>query len=175
MADFVTYDGIRFHRMRHGYYKSSRRGLLHRYVWERERGAIPAGWNVHHRFDDDKATTDPARLECLPTLTHQHEHPRSREWHQIGARASLGRRESIPSVCTVCGADFLSRGVAAAAFCSNRCRERNYAATGTGRPHERRLCSVCGTEFAARADRPTTTCSRRCTSVLAYRSRRPGL
>lgn len=172
---FIVYDGIRFHQMRNGYYKSSRRGLLHRYVWERERGPIPDGWNIHHRFNGDKATTDPARLECIPSLQHQHEHPRAYEWHRDGARASWAQRERVRLVCPTCGIAFEAHRDGRIRFCSDRCRERNYAATGTGRPHERRLCAVCGAGFDTRADRSIQTCSRHCTAVLAYRARRASL
>lgn len=47
---FLTYDGIKFTLRNHGYYSRTDgdRELMHRYIWIKERGEIPEGYEVHH-------------------------------------------------------------------------------------------------------------------------------
>src|SRR5262252_7789095 len=106
---FIAYRGVRFYEMRNGYYHNSRHGLLHRYVWTRERGPIPDGWHIHHRFRGDKATVDVDRLECLPMLDHERVHPRAYDFHSKGGRASWAARERRVLTCGVCGESFESK------------------------------------------------------------------
>jgi hypothetical protein len=161
MADFIVYAGVRFHRMQNGYYKSSRRGLLHRYVWECERGPIPPKHDVHHKLLGDKATTDPSRLELLECGPHWRAHPRSREWHAAGGRAAaLVPRRRHRRTCASCGREIET---ISAKYCGRDECYPSHAPTG-------RVCVVCGQQFAARG--ASSTCGRSCTSVLAYRARR---
>lgn len=65
------YDGKKFTIRAHGYYEltSAPRTLMHRYVWAKERGPIPKGWDIHHR-DGCKANNAVGNLECLPKAEH---------------------------------------------------------------------------------------------------------
>lgn len=65
------YDGKKFTLRAHGYYELTiaPRTLMHRYVWTKERGAIPDGFDIHHR-DECKAHNDIGNLECLSKPDH---------------------------------------------------------------------------------------------------------
>jgi len=65
------YDGKKFTLRCHGYYEltTGDRTLMHRYVWENERGEIPEGWDIHH-LNEDKTDNRIENLECLPKAEH---------------------------------------------------------------------------------------------------------
>lgn len=65
------YDGKKFSLRPSGYYSltSNKRTLMHRYVWEREKGKIPSGWDIHH-IDENRANNVIGNLECLPKAEH---------------------------------------------------------------------------------------------------------
>ena len=56
-----------------GYYrltnKRDKHISLHRFVWEKEKGKIPLGWDIHH-IDNDKTNNKIENLECLPKSEH---------------------------------------------------------------------------------------------------------
>ncbi len=62
---------------------------LHRAVWERAFGVIPAGCHIHHR-DGDSANNRLANLECLPVVEHrQRRHaPKNQRGFTPAARAA---------------------------------------------------------------------------------------
>lgn len=66
-----VYDGKKFTLRPSGYYAltTDDRCLMHRYVWEKERGQIPEKWDIHHK-DEDKANNAAQNLECLPKPEH---------------------------------------------------------------------------------------------------------
>ncbi len=68
---FQEYDGKKFTLRNTGYYSLSKgkRGLMHRYVWEKENGEIPKGWDIHH-IDGKKSNNSVNNLECLPKAEH---------------------------------------------------------------------------------------------------------
>lgn len=65
------YDGKKFTLRNHGYYEltTDDRCLMHRYVWEKERGKIPKGWDIHH-LNEVKSDNRVENLECLPKSEH---------------------------------------------------------------------------------------------------------
>jgi len=72
LLPFYLYAGRKFTINNMGYYRSTdRKGtqLLHRYVWEMERGKIPKGYDVHH-LDEDKTNNIITNLECLSKSEH---------------------------------------------------------------------------------------------------------
>ena len=67
----VTYNGHKYTLRNNGYYgrTTGKRSLLHRDVWANEAGAIPDGWDIHHK-DFDKMNNNVGNLECLPKSEH---------------------------------------------------------------------------------------------------------
>src|SRR5258708_2396590 len=77
---YVEFEGVKFFLEQsgfyEGYYRSSRsKGakFLHCAVWVAKRGAIPKGYDIHHK-DDNKATTDARKLECFTRKEHRSRH-----------------------------------------------------------------------------------------------------
>lgn len=65
------YDGKKFTLRNTGYYSltTNERMLMHRYVWEKERGKIPLGYDIHH-INENKADNRIENLECLSKSEH---------------------------------------------------------------------------------------------------------
>ena len=68
---YQFYDGKKFTLRNTGYYSltTDDRGLMHRYVWEKEVGEIPDGWDIHHK-NEIKHDNRIENLECLPKSEH---------------------------------------------------------------------------------------------------------
>lgn len=68
---FQFYNGMKFSLRSTGYYSltSDERTLMHRYVWEIERGVIPDGWDIHH-INGNRADNRIENLECLSKSDH---------------------------------------------------------------------------------------------------------
>jgi hypothetical protein len=65
------YDGKKFSLRSNGYYSLTNddRCLMHRYVWEKEKGKIPIDWDIHH-LNNDKSDNRIDNLECLSKSEH---------------------------------------------------------------------------------------------------------
>ncbi len=65
------YDGKKFTLRNTGYYSLTidNRCLMHRYIWEKEIGKIPDGWDIHHK-NEMKHDNRIENLECLPKSEH---------------------------------------------------------------------------------------------------------
>jgi hypothetical protein len=68
---FQEYDGKKFTLKNTGYYALTKndRCLMHRYVWQKERGKIPNGYDIHH-INEIKSDNRIENLECLPKSEH---------------------------------------------------------------------------------------------------------
>lgn len=66
-----VYGGKKFTLRNTGYYSltTGNRGLMHRYVWQKEVGKIPKGWDIHH-INEDRTDNRIENLECLPKAEH---------------------------------------------------------------------------------------------------------
>ena len=87
---YQTYDGKKFTLRNHGYYSlsSSDRCLMHRYVWEKEKGKIPKGWDIHH-LNEKKGDNRIENLECLPKAEHTRKYsPHNNQYTKGSKRAS---------------------------------------------------------------------------------------
>lgn len=168
-GESIRYDGISWAPSADGYYRSSRHGLLHRYMYAREVGPIPAGMQVHHR-NHDKRDNRISNFVLLGPGQHWHEHhgERGPDWHSKGGRATWDRAQYRDFTCQRCGGPFRSRGMAGARYCSGACRD----AAAPSRAREERVCCVCGDSFECPARRPTRTCSRRCTAAYVAQIKR---
>ena len=65
------YDGKKFTLRNHGYFAltNGKRTLMHRYVWEKEKGLIPDNYDIHH-INEIKSDNRIENLECLPKSEH---------------------------------------------------------------------------------------------------------
>jgi hypothetical protein len=89
-AKSVSFNGRTYYQENGKYFRTnSRTGhrLLHRDVWEAYRGTIPDKHEIHHRYPDDYATTDPDRLECMLKALHL-------SLHHKGKTISPAQREA---------------------------------------------------------------------------------
>ena len=68
---YQEYDGKKFTLKNTGYYALTKndRCLMHRYVWQKERGKIPNGYDIHH-INEIKSDNRIENLECLPKSEH---------------------------------------------------------------------------------------------------------
>lgn len=68
---YQIFDGLKFTLRNNGYYAKTTgdRVLMHRYVWEKSKYAIPDGWDIHH-INNDKSDNRIENLECLPKAEH---------------------------------------------------------------------------------------------------------
>lgn len=68
---FQIYDGKKFTLRNTGYYSltTGSRCLMHRYVWEKEKGKIPKDYDIHH-INGKKYDNRIENLECLPKAEH---------------------------------------------------------------------------------------------------------
>jgi len=72
---YAEFNGRKFTIGAHGYYRATEgdRVLMHRAVWEYNRGRIPDDFDIHH-IDHDKTNNDIANLECLSKADHARLH-----------------------------------------------------------------------------------------------------
>ncbi len=65
------YDGKKFTLRNTGYFSltTGKRDLMHRYMWEKEVGKIPLGWDIHHK-NTKKWDNRIENFECLPKSEH---------------------------------------------------------------------------------------------------------
>lgn len=68
---FQIYDDKKFTLRNNGYFAltTGKRTLMHRYVWTKEKGPIPDGYDIHHK-DEDKSNNAIGNLECLSKPEH---------------------------------------------------------------------------------------------------------
>lgn len=73
--DVVEWKGRKFTLRENGYYAetSGEREYLHRAIWIDAHGAIPAGYEVHHR-DENKSHNSLGNFELLTAIEHQKRH-----------------------------------------------------------------------------------------------------
>lgn len=66
-----VYDGKTFTLRNHGYFSltTGKRTLMHRYVWEKEKGSIPDNYDIHH-LNGIKSDNRIENLECLSKSEH---------------------------------------------------------------------------------------------------------
>lgn len=169
-GDAIEYDGVRWNpNPKDPYYRNSRRGLLHRWMWTKEVGPIPAGMQVHHK-NHDKRDNRIGNFELLPPGKHWAEHGEERgaDWHSKGGKASDAKRVRQDFTCDRCGSSFSSRAHVGQRirYCSNACRDF------ASRPREERVCGMCGTRFTTAVRSTSRTCSRQCTADYVARVKR---
>jgi HNH endonuclease len=135
MPEIIEYDGRKFYRQpgRDYYTCGPRKGeeqLLHRYIWAKANGPIPAAHAIHH-INHDPHDNRLENLECVPLRAHAKEHAAERVATEVGranmrkaARALWEGREAQSYDCLYCGKPFLSRDVKPPKWCGTICSQR---------------------------------------------------
>jgi uncharacterized protein YbdZ (MbtH family) len=85
------YDGKKFTLRNHGYYAmtTNDRCLMHRYVWQKEVGEIPNGWDIHHK-NEIKSDNRIENLECLPKAEHTRKYsPHNNQYTKARKKCSM--------------------------------------------------------------------------------------
>ena len=142
-GDLACVDGFSFRRdKKSGYFLSSRkingkRCRLHVYIWEKENGPVPDGYEVHH-VDKNKNNNELDNLQLLTTEEHRkihavlseerkeelrkillenatpaaaewHGSEDGRKWHSEHAKETWRNAAEKEYICSYCGKTFLSR------------------------------------------------------------------
>ena len=100
-AEKHTYDGhtITFSSS-NGYptiYVGGKNVLLHRYVWEKHYGAIPDGFEVHHK-DKDRCNYAVENLVLVNAVDHHRHHALE---HSLGKANKGKRKDHVSGYCGV--------------------------------------------------------------------------
>ena len=68
---YQIYNSEKFTLRNNGYFglTKGQRILMHRYVWQNEKGIIPIGYDIHH-IDENKENNAIDNLECLSKSEH---------------------------------------------------------------------------------------------------------
>lgn len=196
----IEYDGLIFIRDdKTGYYLNSKtHKRLHRYVWEKHKGKIPKGYDIHH-IDHDKSNNDISNLQMLTKSDHLKLHgkeqtdeqrenkrrnlavnarPKANEWHgsEKGTEWHKEHYEAMKEKlherkvfeCLNCGNEFQATRKG---FCCNSCKSAYRRKTGAD--NEIRICVYCGKEYVANKYSKITHCSRTCSMKDRYRQNTP--
>lgn len=192
MQKYQYFNGVKFTRDdKTGYYlNSSIRKRMHRYVWEYYNGAIPEGYQIHHK-DKDKSNNDISNLECIPFSSHAKLHskekaqirydemidnlkanalPKAIEWHKSdkGRQWHKEHYETMKEklhptqkvICEMCNKEYEAKRLKDNRFCSAKCKSAWRRKSGVD--NEIRICPVCNKEFTVNKYSKTETCSRSC-------------
>lgn len=174
------------------YYCSNKRIYLHRYLWEKENGKIPEGFEIHHR-DHDANNNDIDNLQLMDKKQHRALHanlltldrreamrknmnekarPKAIKWHK-SERGSVWHKEHYERmksalhaeksfVCECCSVVFEKPNKGNNRFCSNKCKSKWRRLNGLD--NVKRICTYCMKEFEINKYRKTTHCSKVCSA-----------
>lgn len=192
MRKYQYFNGIKFTRDdKTGYYLNSTiRKRMHRYVWEHFNGAVPKGFQIHHK-DKNRANNDISNLEAVPFSTHAkmhskekaetrreeiivnlrenalpkavewHKSEEGRDWHKVHYENTKHKlHPEEMMVCEMCGSEYKGKVSAENRFCSNKCKSAWRRKSGID--NETRICDYCGAEFITNKYSKVSTCSRAC-------------
>lgn len=195
---YIEYDGKRFYEDGKGYWLGSitdetgkpHRIRLHIYVWEKFNGAVPCGYDIHHK-DHDPSNNDLDNLELIERSAHHRLHMAERDkeelrgflsdfarpaaaewhrsedgriWHEEQYKRTLADKwdEKETLTCKWCGKPFECSVLVKtrSLFCSNKCKTAYRYHAGLD--NITRVCPICGKEFSVNKYSRTKTCSPEC-------------
>lgn len=200
-------DGIKFNKdKRTGYFLSTKpigrkRKRLHVYVWEKEKGELPCGYDVHHK-DCDKNNNDISNLILLTRSEHKKTHeqmlteeqkdkrrrslienavPLARawhsteqgiEWHREHGKRVAEKRPFVKFSCDYCGKEYESRRFYKPGD-HHFCSNKCKSAfrRESGVDDVLKICKGCGCEFKANKYQMVTFCPG-CSSRTGRRRKR---
>jgi endogenous inhibitor of DNA gyrase (YacG/DUF329 family) len=181
---YIIYDGLRFCRDdKTSYYLNSTiRKRLHRYVWEKEVGPIPAGYHVHH-INGNKADNRIDNLSIMTARGHErlhgqeierkqkqrenqkiavkyapewHRSEEGKKWHSEHAKGRKALRYT--KTCPRCGKIF--EGTKNQLYCSNACKAAIRRKAGLDDIPA--VCAICGKPFYHNKYSQQVYCSKTC-------------
>ena len=194
----IIYDGKRFTLCegKKYHYNSSVRRHLHQYIWEEANGAIPEGWEVHHK-DLNPYNNDLSNLEAMPAEEHRAIHrelnknnpermafwrdnlnekarPKACEWH--GSEAGIAwhkehyerMKDKLHQTITI-KCDCCGEEAVVPKNKRNRfCSNRCKSKwrRDNGLDNITKTCLVCNKEYVTNKYSKTKACSRSCASKL---------
>lgn len=87
----VEFNGSKYTLRNTGYLAKTdgERTLLHRDMYEFYKGAIPLGWDIHHK-DEDKLHNEMSNFECLQKSDHTRLHSHGQNQHTKMKREKCG-------------------------------------------------------------------------------------
>ena len=93
MTSYIEYDGIKFWKLKDGYYEC--KGMrLHRYIWEKYNGCkIPEGYIIHHK-NENKKDNDLSNLELMTKSNHTRLHSTGKH-HNLGTTLSEEHKQKL--------------------------------------------------------------------------------
>jgi len=166
-------------RIQQGYLARGNR-RLHRLIWQKLKGPIPKGFDIHHK-DGNKLNNSIDNLECISHAEHLSMHMKENsqkvhEWHKTEeGRKALGEhakevwenRKVHTLTCLQCGKEFQAKQIDRAKYCDNKCEQT--ARRKRGDDLVDRSCVACGKIFRINKYHKTLTCGYVCGGV--YRTR----
>jgi len=193
---YIEYDSKRFYEDSFGYWicrEGKKFSRLHRYLYEKEVGKIPYGYDVHH-IDFDRSNNELSNFKIINKKEHLQFHAntieakkRSRknmeiareyaiqwhkskegiEWHKSHFENTLKKSfdKKIKKVCEICGKEYeVSSHIKNSKFCSKNCKSKNRRLIGTD--NITRTCCICGNSFVTNKYSKSKTCSRKCRQLI---------
>ena len=166
------FEGRHFNIDSHGYFRCGRK-RVHRMIWEHFHGAVPKGFDIHHK-DGDKFNNSIDNLECICHREHLSMHMKTNSikihaWLKTDkgkkflsdkAKKEFQNRPQRLCVCAECGKEFCSIHTVPTKFCSNSCMSMERRKSG--KDNEERSCVICSKPFTINKYQYTKTCSKPC-------------